>query len=256
VTCISVAGRCSFTRRLKQQADQVSWHASGDFYMLVSSKSVQVFRASDNSCLGTCALDSRINKACFAQSLKKDSDLVASSSLEPKGEDGFIEGSRVAAVCEDKTISIFDMHGRKVETLSVACSPTARPLVMRITATTSHQTGGSSLGSLGVGRPRDLCSSTGDIASVEDQDMKELLRTAGDCLVVATSTGQVIVLSTSMLESLDKSSSSDGVSTALLSVYQIKAEPRLTAVIAWNPAAANKLADTGMFHTSPAGCLA
>lgn len=85
--------------------------------------------------------------------------------------------------------------------------------------------------------------------------MKELLRTAGDCLVVATSTGQVIVLSTSMLESLDQSSSSDGVSAALLSVYQIKAEPRLTAVIAWNPAAANKPADTGMLHASPAGCM-
>ena len=118
VTCIPIAGRCSFTRRLKQQADQVSWHASGDFYMLVSSKSVQVFRASDNSCMGTCALDSRINKACFTQSSKADSCLVASSSLETKGEDGFIEGCRVAAVCEDKTISIFDMHGRQVEILS------------------------------------------------------------------------------------------------------------------------------------------
>jgi len=118
VTCIPITGRCSFTRRLKQQADQVSWHASGDFYMLVCSKSVQVFRASDNSCMGTCALDSRINKACFTQSSKADSCLVASSSLETKGEDGFIEGCRVAAVCEDKTINIFDMHGRQVEILS------------------------------------------------------------------------------------------------------------------------------------------
>lgn len=82
--------------------------------MLVSSKSVQVFRASDNSCVGTCSLESRINKACFTQSSKVDSDLVASSSLETKGADGFIEGCRVAVVCEDKTISIFDMHGRQV----------------------------------------------------------------------------------------------------------------------------------------------
>lgn len=128
--CLSAAGRCSFTRRLKQQADQVSWHASGDYYMLVSSKSVQVFRASDNSCVGTCSLDSRINKACFAQSSKADNDLVASSSssssLETKGEDGFIEGCRVAAVCEDKTISIFDMHGHQVDTLS------SSPLALRL----------------------------------------------------------------------------------------------------------------------------
>jgi len=93
--------------------------------MLVSCKSVEVFRASDNICVGTCSLDSRINKACFAHShsLKEDSDLVADSTLETKGEDKFVDWCRVAAVCEDKTISIFDVYGRKVEIhSSTACS--------------------------------------------------------------------------------------------------------------------------------------
>jgi len=120
-----------------------------------------------------------------------------------------------------------------------------------------HQTGGSSLGSLGAGRPRDLWSSKGDMTAVKDPEMRVLLQTAGDCLVVATSSGQVIVLSTSILESLNQSSPSDGVSTALLSVYQIKAEPRLTAVVAWNPSTEyNPATTTGMIHASSAGCVA
>jgi WD40 repeat protein len=35
-------GRCAFTRRLKQPTDQVIWHSTGDYYLLVSTKDIQV----------------------------------------------------------------------------------------------------------------------------------------------------------------------------------------------------------------------
>lgn len=39
-------GRCAFTRRLKSPTDQVVWHdETGDYYMLVSARDIQVFAA-------------------------------------------------------------------------------------------------------------------------------------------------------------------------------------------------------------------
>lgn len=37
-----VIGRCAFTRRLRGSADQVVWHETGEYYMLVVGKELQV----------------------------------------------------------------------------------------------------------------------------------------------------------------------------------------------------------------------
>ena len=77
----------------------------------------------------------------------------------------------------------------------------------------------------------------------------------GQCVTVITSLGQLLVLSVNALEALgntdaatnnssetttaaDTTATVLGVESALLSAHQVKAEPRLTAVVSWNPAAA------------------
>jgi hypothetical protein len=119
--------------------------------------------------------------------------------------------------------------------------------------------------SLGAGRPRDLCSAGPNTHAVQQPEMREVLQQEQEahCLVVATSAGQMLVLSANQLEeqgladaaaaaapasagsSKDKESAEDKTSAAeksMLSSNQLRAEPRLTAVVAWNPAAAAAVA--------------
>jgi hypothetical protein len=118
--------------------------------------------------------------------------------------------------------------------------------------------------SLGAGRPRDLCSAGPNTHAVQQPEMREVLQQEQEahCLVVATSAGQMLVLSANQLEeqgladaaaiapasagsSKDKERAEDKTSAAeksMLSSNQLRAEPRLTAVVAWNPAAAAAVA--------------
>lgn len=113
------------------------------------------------------------------------------------------------------------------------------------------QTACVDLSPLGCTRPRDVYSVSPNGAAVQDEDMREVLQAEAEhascCLVVATSTGQILVLSADNVERLGVSGAgADGgeelaVGSCVLSSHQVKAEPRLTAVVAWNPAAAAAL---------------
>jgi hypothetical protein len=114
------------------------------------------------------------------------------------------------------------------------------------------------LTSLGSGRPRDVCSCTLNAAAVQHPDMHSMVATERECLTIVTSQGQMLVLSANRLEQLgmlsaEGAGSCDGAAeneadatpeSALLSSHQLSAEPRLTAMVAWNPAAAAMHAGT------------
>lgn len=108
------------------------------------------------------------------------------------------------------------------------------------------QTACVDLSPLGCTRPRDVYSVSPNGAAVQDADMREVLQAEHPhcCLVVATSTGQILVLSANNVERLGVSGAGAdageelAVGSCVLSSHQVKAEPRLTAVVSWNPAAA------------------
>jgi hypothetical protein len=66
----------------------------------------------------------------------------------------------------------------------------------------SNQTASVDLSPLGSGRPRDLTSCPPHAAAVTDPDMRAVVQTETECLVIATSQGQVLVLSANRLEQL------------------------------------------------------
>lgn len=100
-----VLGRCAFTRRLKKPADSVLWHESGLYYSLTIGNEVQLYLASDNSCVSSIVKKSRINKALFT---KVDNVKTGSDA-------GKISASwRMAVICEDKTLSLFSFDGVQV----------------------------------------------------------------------------------------------------------------------------------------------
>lgn len=73
-----------------------------------------------------------------------------------------------------------------------------------------------------------------------------MVATEHRALVIITSQGQVLVLSANRLEAQQQVEEGEqegeeeagAAQAALLSSHQLRAEPRLTAVVAWNPAAA------------------
>jgi hypothetical protein len=91
-------------------------------------------------------------------------------------------------------------------------------------------------------------SCTLNAAAVQHPDMHNMVATERECLTIVTSQGQMLVLSANRLEQLgmlsaegDDAAESDADATpesALLSSHQLSSEPRLTAMVAWNPAAA------------------
>ena len=92
-----------------------------------------------------------------------------------------------------------------------------------------------------------MYSSTVNAAAVQHNEMNAIVSAEAECLTIATSQGQVLVLSSNRLEALGVQDSvaaeeESAVESAVLSSHQLRAEPRLAAVVSWNPAAAAVLA--------------
>lgn len=114
---------------------------------------------------------------------------------------------------------------------------------------TAIQTASVDLTPLGSGRPRDVTSCPPNAAAITDSAMNAIVATETECMVIGTSQGQVLVLSANRLEQLGvqeqgAAKGEDGAASALLSSHQLRAEPRLTAIVAWNPALAAAHAGT------------
>ena len=76
-----IEGRCAFTRRLKgPPATLVSWSNCGDYYLVVSLSSVQIFTTADNACMTALMHTSRVNKAAFTPSISKIRGSIDNSS--------------------------------------------------------------------------------------------------------------------------------------------------------------------------------
>jgi hypothetical protein len=148
---------------------------------------------------------------------------------------------RMVTVCDNKSVNFFDFEGKQVPILFAvrlvfrtcwsrywlgvrgdvmvpvpyftvtrhrsALSFTA-PLADSFTApflcmcASPNQTASVDLSPLGSGRPRDLTSCSPHAAAVTDPDMRAVVQTETECLVIATSQGQVLVLSANRLEQL------------------------------------------------------
>ncbi len=199
-----VHGRCAFTRRLKGAADRVGWHKSLDFYFLVVGNEVQVYDSENNNeCTATISCGSRVNNACFV-----DVGASANNNISKKGV-------HVAIICENKTLRIMDETGSAVgPVLSLAKS-------------------------FKGARPKDLfaCRANANTCS-SDLNFATFMEGEGDCLTVASSAGHLEVLSALKLSQGDDYSGDDEdpLAFARLSSFKIDAEPRLTAVVAYDPA--------------------
>ena len=95
-----VLGRCAFTRRLKGPADNVKWHLSGNYYMLLVSLEVQVYLASDNSCVGTIKFKSRVNQSIFITRYDKTDALVS--------------------ICDDKCLYVHKLDGTSIAVVNIS----------------------------------------------------------------------------------------------------------------------------------------
>lgn len=199
-----VHGRCAFTRRLKGAADRVGWHSSLDYYFLVVGNEVHVYDSeSNNECTATISCGSRVNSACFV-------DVGASSN------DGISKrGVHVAIICENKTLRIVNEAGGAVgPELSLAtCLKGARPKALF------------------------ACRANAKTCSC-DLEFSNFVKGEGDCLVIASSGGHLEVLSARKLSQGDEEASTDddSIAYARLSSFKIDAEPRLTAMVAYDPA--------------------
>lgn len=195
-----VQGRCSFTRRLRSMAEHILWHPSGDYYLLMTNAEIQVFVVADNSCKFEVTSKSRINHVTF---VKSD-----------------VDEYRVVYICDNQTLNVIDMEGQALVTLNLT--------------------------SLGAGRLKALCScpSTGMPILPNDGNV-QVTGEKSDCLVVATSTGCVAVLNAALLvEYAPKAKataeeSETAFGKALYAFDQIRAEPRLTSITAWNTQVSN-----------------
>jgi WD40 repeat protein len=203
-----IQGRCSFTRRLKGPADKVFWHPSGQYYMLVVTSEVQVYRASDNVCTASIKHKTRVNQAVFCMCGREPSDSVSSEGDSSEGDSSSGSGSgsgsssllRVASVCEDKTLLLHTMEG--VETA-------------RLDVKDLH------------GRPRDMwgCSLS---TSSSGEAVAAALEGEGDCLALASSQGKLVVISCRAMEE------GHPFDECALASAQVKAEPRLTCIVSWS----------------------
>lgn len=200
-----VQGRCAFTRRLHGHADKVEWCASGDMYSLVVGNELQVYNACDNSCIGAVKFAARINQARF-------------TNIGAAAAGGTNPGHYITVVCEDRKMVIVD----------ATCKALTSPYSLDF--------------ALSGGRPRDMSSVMP--ATVANSDVRDALDGEGHSLVIATSLGVVAVLSARALAEGNTQQEEDagivdedptGASFALQAVASTTAEPRLTAVVAWNP---------------------
>ena len=201
-----VHGRCAFTRRLKGAADCVRWHRSLEFYFLVVGNEVQVYDSENNNeCTATISRGSRVNSACFV-------DIGASST-----ENTSKKGIYIAIIYEDKVLRIVTETGSDMgPELSLAKC-------------------------LHGARPKDVfaCRANLNVCS-HDSEFASFMEGEGDCLTIASSAGHLQVLSARKLSQGDPEATSikskDPVAFARLSSFIIDAEPRLTAVVAYDPA--------------------
>jgi len=198
-----VHGRCAFTRRLRGSANKVLWHSDGEHYLLVIDSELQVYKASDNStCAAKFSFGSRINQAIFCSPgpIKLNAEELGSTCC-------------IAAVCDNKIIHVVNGSGKKLTSDGVDLTSI-----------------------LDSGRPRDMWSCKP--AAVGSPEMREILREEGDCLSIVTSNGLLVVISCRAICQLsdakdDKSNSEVEISHAVLTSDQIKAQPRLTAIVSW-----------------------
>jgi WD40 repeat protein len=216
-----VQGRCAFTRRLHGPADKVQWNASGTIYLLVVHSELQVYDAADNSCTATVKFTSRINQACFT-------DIGGN-------EDGVPAIDCIAIICENKTVVIVDVEG------------------IHLTSTYSLTE------AFDGGRPRDMYSCAPSIEGFVNEQLRETMQGEGHSLCIVSSNGSMAVVSAKALcdgfeesdnEDEDKDKNEDEVtasksknidiSFAIQAYAKLEAEPRLTAVCAWNPSVGNK----------------
>ena len=81
------------------------------------------------------------------------------------------------------------------------------------------------------GRPRDLSNcSISELAklSVKNEDMRQIVGSVGNCLVIATSTGVITVLSSNAIEA------GSNLEEVQLVTTKVRVEPRFISVVAWN----------------------
>jgi hypothetical protein len=196
-----VQGRCSFTRRLRSVAESILWNEKGNYYLLSTPREVQLFDINNNNeCKLEITTTSRINHVIFAH-VKKESE---------NGTDD--ETSRIVIICENNSLSFYNLKGELTASLNLT--------------------------SINVGRLRNMA-----ICKLENEE---------EGIVVVTSTGCMMILNGSLLEiayhndsqnetaddspdktdSFSKDESIFGVS--LHAFHQLKSDPRLTAVVAWN----------------------
>ena len=107
------------------------------------------------------------------------------------------------------------------------------------------------MSSLEIGRPRDISSSPADLTGLsEDSDMYSILSKEGELLSVISSTGYVVIMSCSAVDSIARDgSSNEGVASTVLATHQLKGEPRLTAVVAWTPSSSGLLIMEELIHS-------
>eukprot|EP01034_Spumella_vulgaris_P029241 gene29241-36257_t len=215
-----VQGRCAFTRRLRKPADKVTWHEAGLHYLLIVHNELQLYLAADNSCLVTITLSTRINQGLFTCVAPK-------STTSTEGDEVSYTSWRIAAVCEDKSLYLYNFEG---------------------VLTAQHD-----LTHLDNGRPRDMWSGYPDLTAIKSESMSRVLSTEGHCLVLGTSTGAVFTLSVTGLEMHTEGEeplvpydnknahhvarNKKVLEEAVLSCANVKVEPRLTAIVAWNQSA-------------------
>lgn len=202
-----IHGRCAFTRRLRGAANKVLWHSAGEHYLLVVGAELQVYETKDSkACSVSFTLGSRINQAVFTNI---DSSAESSSSK-----------ICIAVICEDKLLHLMDLTGKMLTGQGVDLTNI-----------------------LDSGRARDMWSSRP--ASVGSSEMKDIMKDEGASLAIVTSNGLLSILSCRALCQLaSEGDACVDYSSAVQSSMQITAQPRLTAVVSWNPSVASKLSSS------------
>jgi hypothetical protein len=87
---------------LKGYADKVQWDPSGSYYLLVVSNKVEIYSASDNSCLSTFDNNVRVNQAIFIKMSDSKDDHHDNQTL------------RVAIITESRKLIINHITGEQV----------------------------------------------------------------------------------------------------------------------------------------------
>ncbi len=191
-----VQGRCSFTRRLQGPADKVDWNVGGDMYLLIVGSELQIYSASDNSCIASIKMRSRINQARFVDT---------GSSTEENMH-------YVAVICEDKTLSIVDLKSevRLSRTLKDIFEEGRPRDMFCCKPCTDLKSKEMSIALEGEGDSITIVTSTGRLAVFSARALLDLSQGTED-------------------------GDESNLELAMLSHATVSAEPRLTGVVAWLP---------------------